>query len=68
MVFEVSAKHLGRERVDGYARGHDGVHDLFAAALLGKKAFHGVDLPANAPDSGNELGLLTDRVHGQFLR
>ncbi len=46
----VVAPHLGGEGVDGSPGRRDGAHDLFAAALLGERAPHGLDLPFGPAD------------------
>jgi len=63
VFFEVLAKNLGGQSLDGAASGRDRSNDVFAPSFFDERAFHGFDLTFHAPDACNQFVLVADGVH-----
>ena len=63
VFLEVTAEHLGSERVHRTSRSRDGSNDLFATAFFDERPFDRFELTAHAPNASDELLLVLDRVH-----
>ena len=62
MCQDVVLDHLGHQPGHGAARGGDEMHDLLAARLALQRPLDSLDLPANAPDAGEEFLFFVDGV------